>query len=558
MAVTLTTEWQQVGYYKHTFPTSQYGNYVEFIVDAKVGSPNVAAGTIPIYTRLRSVVNATGWAGAGYKYTCTYAQHTSSSDIWEGTDTWYFGTETILETITPTNIKYDKEGYKSVTITATVYNGYSALGLNTTKTITATVDLPKMTTYYFDINGRCAGVDKTNTSGFGTFYVNINGVRAASDVSDFSGYYIATTTYEIGGIAPATGRTYSGIWSGNQSGTITGNTTTVLKFDNAVYTNTINHYAAGFKNGEGNSGGSRQFIFLGNTSFTAAYTSTITYDSSKFTDIPNGYTWSAMGGSSFEGSWVGYPLGQQFSQPAKNTSMQFDYYPIPYTITYNLNGGTNNNANPTSYNVLYGVTFGNPTKKAYTFTGWTIDGVSVTGINPGATAQFADSTALYAGLRTRTTGNKTVVANWSPNQIVFNYYANNGDAEPFVTWTAKANDSYPDNHYNYSNGGYKQENPGYIATGYYGTTPDGGILVGEDEEFDSYEALCNKYGVDINNQYNTVNLYAQWVPEETDVKIPVKVEGSWKSGVPYVKQSGEWKKGTKVYVKKEGVWVLSK
>lgn len=552
MAVTLTTSWQTVNTTQKNFSSA---NWIKYYIDAKVGSPNVAAGTIPIYTRLRSEVNANGWAGNGYKWSLTYAQHTSSAATWEGSDTWYFGTETILETITPTNIKYDKEGYKSVTLTAVCQNNYHT---QINATINVTVDLPKMTTYYFDINGRCAGVDKTNTSGFGTFYVNINGTRVASNVSDFSGNYIATTTYEIGGITPATGRTYSGIWSGKQSGTITGNTTTVLKFDNAVYTNTIGHYAAGFVNGEGNAGGRKQFIFLGDTSFTAAYTSTITYDSSKFTTIPNGYQWSVMGGSSFASSWTNYPLGQQFTQPAKNTSMQFDYAPITYAITYNLNGGTNNSANPSSYNILYGVTFGAPTKKAYTFNNWTIDGVAVTGINPGATAQFADATALYAGLKTRTTGNKTVVANWTPNQIVFNYYANNGSTEPFVTWTAKASSTFPDNHYNYSNGGYKQENPGYIATGYYGTTPDGGILVGEDEIFDSYEALCNKYGVDINKTYNTVNLYAQWVPEETDVKISVKVNGEWKNGVPHVKQSGEWKKGKKVYVKKEGVWVLSK
>lgn len=551
MAVTLTTSWQQVASSEKWFDSDEY---LRFYIDAKVGSPNVAAGTIPIYTRLRSAVKYNGWSSYDFSFALTYAP-TKTRETEDNGD-WYYATETVTESATPTNIKYDKEGYKSVTLTA-VCTGSNGTGAGN-QTFSVTVDLPKMTTYYFDINGRCAGVDKTNVSGFGTFYVNINGVRAASNVSDFSGYYIATTTYEIGGITPATGRTYSGIWSGKQSGTITGNTTTVLKFDNAVYTNTIGHYAAGFVNGEGNAGGRKQFIFLGNTTFTAAYTSTITYDSSKFTTIPNGYTWSNMGSSSFDSSWIGYPLGQQFSQPAKNTSMQFDYYPIPYTITYNLNGGTNNSANPTSYDVLYGVTFANPTKKAYTFNNWTIDGVAVTGINPGATAKFADATALYAGLKTRTTGNKTVVANWTPNQIVFNYYANNGSTEPFVTWTAKASGTYPENHYNYSTGQYKQENPGYVATGYYGTTPDGGILVGEDEVFDSYEALCDKYGVDINKTYNTVNLYAQWVPEETDVKIPVKVNGEWKNGVPHVKQSGEWKKGKKVYVKKEGVWVLSK
>ena len=104
---TLTTEWQTVSTTQKNFSSI---NWIKYYIDAKVGSPNVAAGTIPIYTRLRSEVNANGWAGAGYKWSLTYAQHTASAETWEGSDTWYFGTETILETITATNIKYDKEG----------------------------------------------------------------------------------------------------------------------------------------------------------------------------------------------------------------------------------------------------------------------------------------------------------------------------------------------------------------------------------------------------------------------------------------------------------------
>ena len=516
---TLTTEWQTVSTTQKNFSSI---NWIKYYIDAKVGSPNVAAGTIPIYTRLRTEVNANGWAGNGYKWSLTYAQHTASAPTWEGSDTWYFGTETVLETITPTDIKYDKEGNKSVTLTAVCQNNYHTV---VNATITVTVDLPKMTTYYFDINGRCAGVDKTNTSGFGTFYVNINGSRVASNVSDFSGNYIATTTYEIGGITPATGRTYSGIWSGKQSGTITGNTTTVLKFDNAVYTNTIGHYAAGFVNGEGNAGGRKQFIFLGDTSFTGAYTSTITYDSSKFTTIPNGYQWYSMGGSSFDSSWVGYPLGQQFSQPAKNTSMQFDYMPISYTITYSLDGGTNNSANPTSYNVLYGVTFANPTKKGYTFTGWKMDGAIVTGINPGATAQFADSTALYAGLKTRTTGNKTVTATWKANTYKVEYILDGGT-------------NHPDNP---TECVYEREytlrpptKPGYAFKGW--------II------YDCDVWNGNKLYV----QDKDAKLEAVW--EKLQATTNVKVNGAWTSGNFFVKKDSKWEAAQKLYVKKDGSW----
>ena len=42
---------------------------------------------------------------------------------------------------------------------------------------------------------------------------------------------------------------------------------------------------------------------------------------------------------------------------------------VPYTVKYNLNGGTNNKSNPTSY---YGkkLTLQNPTRKGYSFAGW--------------------------------------------------------------------------------------------------------------------------------------------------------------------------------------------
>ena len=45
---------------------------------------------------------------------------------------------------------------------------------------------------------------------------------------------------------------------------------------------------------------------------------------------------------------------------------------VPYTVKYNLNGGTNNKSNPTSY---YGkkITLQNPTKKGYVFAGWYSD-----------------------------------------------------------------------------------------------------------------------------------------------------------------------------------------
>ena len=64
---------------------------------------------------------------------------------------------------------------------------------------------------------------------------------------------------------------------------------------------------------------------------------------------------------------------------------------VPYTIKYNLNGGTNNKANPSSY---YGkkVTLKNPQKKGYSFVGWYSDSkykTKVTSISSGNKTLYA-------------------------------------------------------------------------------------------------------------------------------------------------------------------------
>ena len=57
---------------------------------------------------------------------------------------------------------------------------------------------------------------------------------------------------------------------------------------------------------------------------------------------------------------------------------------IEYTITYNLNGGTNDLSNPTKYTIESPtISLKNPIKTGYSFTEWTLNGTKITSINKG-------------------------------------------------------------------------------------------------------------------------------------------------------------------------------
>lgn len=90
-----------------------------------------------------------------------------------------------------------------------------------------------------------------------------------------------------------------------------------------------------------------------------------------------------------------------FTMPAVSVTISVTFTPIEYTITYDLDGGTNNSNNPAKYTVEEEVELENPTKDGYTFTGWTGEGVTTPKI--GLKINFGS------------TGNRTYTANWEEN-----------------------------------------------------------------------------------------------------------------------------------------------
>lgn len=59
---------------------------------------------------------------------------------------------------------------------------------------------------------------------------------------------------------------------------------------------------------------------------------------------------------------------------------------------------------------------------------------------------------------------------------------------------------------------------GYTATGYWGTSPTGGILISETEYLTGQE-LAERCGLDLSDGDKTISLYAQWKPNEYKLKI---------------------------------------
>ena len=94
-----------------------------------------------------------------------------------------------------------------------------------------------------------------------------------------------------------------------------------------------------------------------------------------------------------------------FSRPIMgNTVVTAEWNPVTYTITYNLNGGTNTAGNPKTYTVESStITFANPTRTGYDFAGWSISSI------PGGSH-----------------GSQTVTANWTPTVYNITYQLNGG------------------------------------------------------------------------------------------------------------------------------------
>ena len=449
------------------------------------------------------------WKANSYTYNIKYV---SSSGKVLGNNT-VTGTFDTSKTVTPPN----KAGYTTPAAQTVTFDSTTA------KTITFVYPLINYSISY-DVNGGTA----------------LSSPRTSYNVE--SSAYTLPVTSRIG--YTFTGWTGSNDTTPQKSVTIaagsTGNKSYKANWEVNTYTNTIHHWATGFKKGEGNNADKKDFK-IATTSFTKKYNENYEIDDSFAVKVPNGFKlqWYFKT-DSLPKKGDAFSKPYTVNQPANNIIANFYYSPQNYSISYNLNGGTNSSYNPSTYNVLYGVSLENPTKAGYTFLGWYEGDKKVTGINEGANATFSSGDDLYAKLSARKTGNVTLIAKWKSNSLTIRYHSNgafggnisrNGkwennvvldyeQSKDIIVATEKHEEGVSNNNlikYGVSDYDGKMNDHvylyknGYLGTSKYNTKQDGsGIEIDENKTFNSVIELANYLGVSIDSKDNSIDLYPQW------------------------------------------------
>lgn len=127
------------------------------------------------------------------------------------------------------------------------------------------------------------------------------------------------------------------------------------------------------------------------------------------TPTKNGYDSSAWVNQDNQQYFVNFPV-------TKNLDWQRNWTPIQYNITYNLNGGTNDGANPSTYDIEDAITLQPASRLGYDFNGWYLEpgfATQVTSIPLGSTGNIT----LYAKLDVITLDNAVFTFNTTIDSI---------------------------------------------------------------------------------------------------------------------------------------------
>ena len=192
----------------------------------------------------------------------------------------------------------------------------------------------------------------------------------------------------------------------------------------------------------------------GGTAGTPANPATYTITSKAFTlttPTRKGYTFTGWTGTGLTGPTTSVTIATGSTGDRTYTA---SWELNNYAIGYDLDGGVAGTAaNPATYTITSkAFTLTNPTRKGYTFTGWT--GTGLTGPTPSVT------------IATGSIGNRTYTATWTVNDYTIGYDLDGGTAGTPVnpaTYTVKSNPTTLTN----------PTRPGYTFAGWTGTNLTG-------------------------------------------------------------------------------------
>jgi uncharacterized repeat protein (TIGR02543 family) len=240
-------------------------------------------------------------------------------------------------------------------------------------------------------------------------------------------------------------------------------------------------------NGNGSTSGSMSA--MKNCSYDTSYT----LSQNKFKK--KGYTFTGWN-TQKDGSGKKYADAASVKNLANKSSKTITLYAqwatVDYSITYVLNGGTNNVKNPSGYKTSQKVTLAKPTKEGYTFKGWYSD---------------KKCTKKVTSIKKGSSGNKKFYAKWSLNTytIVFD-----GNGSTGGSMSSKKSLAYTKS---YTLAKNKFTRKGYTFAG-WNTEKDGSGT--------SYTNAASVKKLTAKNK-GKITLYAQWTKnkeEKTTVTCP--------------------------------------
>ena len=364
-------------------------------------------------------------------------------------------------TYTLTSNAYKKTGY--------TFTGWNTKADGSGKTYANKASIKNLTS----VNGKTITLYATWSKTKYTITYNLNGGTNSSKNPSY--YYVNSSTITLQ-TPIREGYTFAGWYKESTYNTkvtsitkgSTGNITLYAKWDANTYTIVFN----------GNSATSGTMSSLTDRKYGTTYT--LTSNAYKKT----GYKFIGWNTES-DGSGTIYAdkanIKNLTSTNGKTIKLYAMWEEISYSVTYNLNGGVNDAANPEYYSINSGlIIFFDPIKTGYTFKGWYLD---------------SEFTNAITKIESGSTGNKELYAKWEENTsdnttYTITYILNGGinnEANPISYKSTDTEIKF-----------YEPTREGYIFAGWY---LDSEFIM----QIDSLE-----------NGTENLTIYAKWIAEDSN------------------------------------------